>query len=37
MLHALIDTRGNAVRGKVPKDADINRILREELTATSEN
>jgi predicted GIY-YIG superfamily endonuclease len=30
-LHALIDTRGNAVRGKVPKDADINRLLREEL------
>jgi len=31
LLHALIDTRGNVTRGKVPKDADINRILREEL------
>jgi hypothetical protein len=28
LLHALIDTKGNRVHGKVPRDADINRMLR---------
>jgi hypothetical protein len=31
LLHALIDTKGNAVRGKVPKDANINHMLQQEI------
>src|SRR5262245_52508388 len=31
LLHALIDTEGNAVRGKVPRDANINRMLQQEV------
>lgn len=31
LLHALIDTKGNAVRGKVPKDANINHMLQQEV------
>jgi hypothetical protein len=31
LLHAVIDTKGNAVRGKVPKDANINRMLQREV------
>jgi hypothetical protein len=29
LLHHLIDTRGNRSKGKVPRDADINWILRD--------
>ena len=31
LIHQLVDTRGNRNKGKVPKDADLNRILREVL------
>jgi len=31
LVHHLVDTRGNKSKGKVPRDADINRILRDEL------
>lgn len=31
LIHHLVDTPGNRVKGKVPKDADLNRILREVL------
>jgi hypothetical protein len=31
LLHAVIDTKGNAVRGKVPKDANINHMLQAEV------
>jgi hypothetical protein len=31
LIHHLIETPGNRVRGRVPKDADLNRILREVL------
>lgn len=31
LIHQLVDTRGNRVKGKVPRDADLNRILREVL------
>ena len=31
LLHHLVDTPGNRSKGKVPRDADINRILREVL------
>lgn len=31
LIHHLIDTPGNKVKGKVPRDADLNRILREVL------
>src|SRR3989337_514359 len=31
LIHHLIDTPGNRIKGKVPKDADLNRILREVL------
>jgi hypothetical protein len=32
LIHNLIDTRGNRVKGKLPRDADINRVLREVLS-----
>lgn len=32
LMQGLVDAPGNRVRGKVPRDADINRILREVLT-----
>lgn len=32
LIHQLVDTRGNKVKGKVPRDADLNRILREVLS-----
>ena len=28
LLHNLVDTRGNRAKGKVPRDADMNRVLR---------
>src|SRR5882672_8071980 len=31
LLHALINTKGNAVRGKVPRDANINHMLQQEV------
>ncbi len=31
LIHNLVDTHGNRVKGKVPRDADLNRILREVL------
>lgn len=31
LVHHLVDTRGNRSKGKVPRDADINRILRDAL------
>lgn len=31
LLHHLIETPGNRVKGRVPRDADLNRILREVL------
>jgi hypothetical protein len=31
LLHHLVDTPGNRSKGKVPRDADISRILREVL------
>ena len=31
LIHNLFDTPGNSVKGKVPRDADLNRILREVL------
>ena len=31
LIHHVIDTPGNRVKGKVPRDADLNRILREAL------
>jgi hypothetical protein len=31
LIHNLFDTAGNRVKGKVPRDADLNRILREVL------
>ncbi len=31
LLHRLVDTPGNKVKGKVPRDADLNRVLREVL------
>lgn len=31
LIHHTVDTPGNRVKGKVPKDADLNRILREVL------
>ncbi len=31
LLHRLVDTPGNKVQGKVPRDADLNRVLREVL------
>jgi len=31
LIHQLIDTPGNRVKGKVPRDADLNRVLREVL------
>ena len=31
LIHHLIETPGNKVKGRVPKDADLNRILREVL------
>lgn len=33
LLHQLIDAPGNRVKGRVPRDADINRILRDVLRA----
>jgi hypothetical protein len=32
LIHQLVDTRGNRVKGKVPRDADLNRILREVIS-----
>ena len=32
LIHQLVDTRGNKVKGKVPRDADLNRILREVIS-----
>jgi hypothetical protein len=32
LIHHLIETPGNRVKGRVPRDADVNRILREVLT-----
>jgi len=32
LIHHLVDTPGNKVKGKVPRDADLNRILREVLS-----
>jgi hypothetical protein len=29
LIHHLVDTPGNKAKGKVPRDADFNRILRE--------
>lgn len=31
LLHNLVDTHGNRVRGKVPRDADLNRVLRQRI------
>lgn len=31
LIHRLVDTPGNKVKGKVPKDADLNHVLREVL------
>jgi hypothetical protein len=31
LIHHIVDLPGNKVKGKVPKDADLNRILREVL------
>jgi hypothetical protein len=31
LLHNLVDTHGNRVRGKVPRDADLNRVLRQRV------
>ena len=31
LIHHLVDTRGNKVKGKLPRDADLNRILRDVL------
>lgn len=31
LLHRLVDTPGNKVKGHVPRDADLNRVLREVL------
>ena len=31
LIHHIIDTPGNRVKGKVPRDADLNRILRDIL------
>ena len=31
LIHNIIETPGNRVKGRVPKDADLNRILREVL------
>jgi len=31
LIHHLVDTPGNRVKGKVPKDSDLNRVLREIL------
>ena len=31
LIHNLIDIPGNRVKGKVPRDADLNRVLREVL------
>ena len=31
LIHHLVDTPGNTIKGKVPRDADLNRILREVL------
>jgi hypothetical protein len=31
LIHQLVDTPGNRVKGKVPRDADLNRVLREVL------
>lgn len=31
LINHLVDTQGNRVKGKVPRDADLNRILREVL------
>lgn len=31
LIHHLFDTPGNKVKGKVPRDADLNRVLREVL------
>jgi len=32
-MHYLVDTPGNRIKGKVPRDADFNRILKEHETA----
>jgi hypothetical protein len=32
LIHQLVDTRGNRQKGKVPKDADLNKVLREVLS-----
>jgi hypothetical protein len=31
LLHAIVDTKGNAVQGRVPKDANINHMLQREI------
>jgi len=31
LIHHLVNTPGNKVKGKVPRDADLNRVLREVL------
>jgi predicted GIY-YIG superfamily endonuclease len=31
LMHQLLETKGNRVRGRVPRDADINRVLRKVL------
>jgi hypothetical protein len=31
LLHNLVDTHGNRVKGKVPRDADLNRVLRKRM------
>jgi len=31
LIHHLVDTPGNRIKGKVPRDADLNRILKEVL------
>ena len=31
LIHHLIETKGNRAKGKVPKDADLNHVLREIL------
>ena len=31
LIHRLVDSPGNKVKGKVPKDADLNHVLREVL------
>jgi len=33
LIHHLIETPGNRVKGRVPRDADVNRILKEVLVA----